>query len=44
MEATNNFKQAELYYVSVNDCKTAVNIYRKADILEEAYRVNYFRL
>jgi hypothetical protein len=41
MEAANNFKQAELYYVSGNDWKTAVNMYRKADMWEEAYRVKY---
>ena len=42
MEAANNFKQAELYYVSGNDWKTAVNMYRKADMWEEAYRVKSF--
>ena len=39
MEASNNLKQAELYYISGNDWKTAVNMYRKADMWEEAYRV-----
>lgn len=39
MEAASNLKQAEMYYVNANDWKTAVNMYRKADMWEEAHRV-----
>lgn len=38
-EAMNNFKQAETYFVLGGDWKSAVNMYRRADNWEEAYKV-----
>lgn len=38
-ETMNNFKQAETYFVLGGDWKSAVNMYRRADNWEEAYKV-----
>lgn len=38
-EAMNNLKQAETYFVLGSDWKSAVNMYRRADNWEEAYKV-----
>ena len=32
-------KQAELYYIQGNDWKAAVNMYRRVDNWEEAYKI-----
>lgn len=39
LESSNNFKQAESYYIQGNDWKSAVNMYRKTDNWEDAYKV-----
>ena len=39
LEANNNLKQAELYYVQGNDWKNAVNMYRRVDMWEDAYKI-----
>lgn len=38
-ETVNNLKQAEAYYVLGGDWKSAVNMYRRADNWEDAYKV-----
>ena len=38
-EEANNLKQAELYYIQGNDWKTVVNMYRKVDMWDDAYKV-----
>jgi len=39
LEAAGNLKQAEAYYIQGNDWKTVVNMYRRIDNWEDAYRV-----
>ncbi len=39
LEAANNLKQAEIYYLQANDWKTVVNMYRRVDMWEDAYKV-----
>lgn len=38
-ESMKNYKQAELYFIQANDWKSAVNMYRKIDNWEDAYKV-----
>ena len=39
LEAANNIKQAEIYYLQGNDWKSAINMYRKLDNWEESYEI-----
>jgi intraflagellar transport protein 172 len=38
-EALKNYKQAQSYYVQANDWKSAVNMYRRIDSWDDAYKV-----
>ena len=39
LEASNNIKQAENYYVKGNDWKAAINMYRRLDNWEESFKI-----
>ncbi|XP_067120573.1 intraflagellar transport protein 172 homolog [Centruroides vittatus] len=39
LEGEGNYRQAEQHYISANDWKAAVNMYRNIEMWEEAYRI-----